>query len=265
MASFRTLLFVPAARPERFARALAAGADCICLDLEDATAPAQKDAARIDAAAFLQGERDGPPVGVRINAQDSQWAQADLAAIAAHADFIMVPKAASAAQLAPLAALKTPLWPLIESVEGLMRAWEIAAAPQVAGVLFGAFDYAADVGCEMAWEPLLFARSQVAAACARARIEALDSPDGDLRGGEAFVQSTLRAKALGFTGRACIHPAQVAPANAAYTPSDEEIARARRVLEAFDAAGGAAAQLDGRLIEQPVALAARRVLARARA
>jgi len=263
MASFRTLLFVPAARPERFARALASGADCVCLDLEDATPPPQKDAGRADAAAFLKSAHERAIVGVRINALDSAWAHADVAAVAAHADFIMVPKAASQAQLASLAGCPAKLWPLIESADGLMHCWEIAAAPNVAGVLFGAFDYAADIGCAMSWEALLFARSQVAAACARARIEALDSPDGDLSGGEAFTQSTLRGKALGFTGRACIHPAQVAPANAAYTPSAEEVARARRILEAFDAAGGGAAQLDGRLIEQPVALAARRVLARA--
>jgi citrate lyase subunit beta/citryl-CoA lyase/(S)-citramalyl-CoA lyase len=116
----------------------------------------------------------------------------------------------------------------------------------------------------MEWEPLLFARGQLAAACGRARVELLDAPSGDLQGGEGLEASTRRAKALGFTGRACIHPAQVGVVNAVYTPSALELAQARRIVDAFDAAAGQAAQMDGKLIELPVALAARRVLERAR-
>ena len=157
-----------------------------------------------------------------------------------------------------------PFWPLVETPEGLMRAWEIAAAPAVGGVLFGAFDYSAEVGCEMSWEPLLFARSQIAAACARAGVEALDAPPAAVGEDEALVAETDRARRLGFTGRACIHPSQVGPVNAAYTPSAEELAKAQAVVTAFDAAAGGPALLDGKLIELPVARAARRILERAR-
>jgi len=216
------------------------------------------------AAAFISETR-ATPLGVRINSFDSAWADDDVD-IALGADFIMTPKASSQAQIASLATrvVGRRLWPLIETPEGIMRAWEIAATPNVAGVLFGAFDYAASVGCALSWDALLYARSKTAAACARAHVEVLDSPPANLHNIAEITQSTLRAKALGFTGRACIHPAQVTAVNAAYSPSEEEITRAQRVLEAFEAANGGAAQLDGELIEQPVALAARRILARAR-
>lgn len=265
MASFRALLFVPATRPERFARAIGSGADAICIDLEDAVALADKGPARAQAVGFLRTERSGPAVGVRINAIDTPWSADDAAEAGRLADFVMVPKAESPDHLARVAELAPgkPLWPLVETAEGLRRAWDIAAATGVQGVLFGAFDYSADVGCALEWEPLLFARSQLAAACARARVELLDAPSGDIRDNDALAGSTRRAKALGFTGRACIHPDQVASVNGVFTPADAELAEARRLVEAFDAAGGRAAQLDGKLIELPVALAARRALARA--
>ena len=116
----------------------------------------------------------------------------------------------------------------------------------------------------MQWEALLYARGRLAASCASARVQLLDSPSGEFRDPEGLQVSTLRARALGFTGRACIHPDQLAPVHAAFTPSAAEIERARRVIEAVEAVGGAAAQLDGELIERPVAQAARRVLDRAR-
>jgi len=266
MQTFRSLLFTPADRPDRFARALTSRADAVCLDLEDAIAPGKKTEARAHAAAFLR-EHDlaGPSIiGVRINPLDSSWWAEDVAATAG-ADFLLLPKAVSAVQLAMLRAARpnTPLWPLVETAEGLRNCWQIAAAPGVEGVLFGAFDYAADVGCTMDWEPLLFVRSQLAAAAARARIQLLDAPSGELADMHGLRQQTLRVKALGFTGRACIHPAQIGAVNAAFTSSQAEIDAALRILEAFDAAGEGVAQLDGKLLEKPVALAARRVLARA--
>jgi citrate lyase subunit beta/citryl-CoA lyase/(S)-citramalyl-CoA lyase len=265
MPSFRSLLFVPGTRPERFARALASGADAVCIDLEDAVAPSDKLTARAQAVAFLRAKRAGAAVGVRINAMDTEWAAVDAAEAGRLADFVMAPKVESPEQLARVAELAPgkPLWPLVETADGLRRAWDIAAVPGAQGVLFGAFDYSADVGCAMEWEPLLFARSRLAAACARTRVELLDSPSGDIADHDGLADSTRRARALGFTGRACIHPLQVAAVNAVYTPTAAEVDRARRLIEAFDVAGGRAAQLDGKLIELPVALAARRVLARA--
>jgi citrate lyase beta subunit len=265
MASFRSLLFAPAVRPERFERALAAGADAVCIDLEDAVPPAAKATARSHAAEFLSKPRqNGPALGVRINGLDSPWWKEDMA-LAAQVDFLMVPKVASPDQLEQIGAMApgVALWPLVETPDGLMHSWGIAAAKGVQGILFGAFDYATEVGCAMDWEPLLFARSQLAAACSRSRVDLLDSPSGDVRDFESLKASASRAKALGFTGRACIHPDQLDAVHEVFTPSEPEIEAALQVVAAFDASDGGASQLDGRLIELPVALAARRILTRA--
>ena len=264
--AFRSLLFVPGSRPERFEKALGAGADVVCIDLEDAVAPDAKDEARRAVVAFLARQQSGR-VGVRINgATTAQFVEDCQALASVMTAFVMVPKVEDAGQLttarSQLGANGSPLWPIIESPEGLRLAWEIAAAPGVGGVLFGAADYSAEVGCTLEWDALLYARGALAAAAARARVELLDVPYLDLADTEGLATSTRRAKALGFTGRACIHPSQVGAVNAAYTPSPTEADRARRIVAAFDAAGGAAAQLDGKLIELPVVLAARRTLER---
>lgn len=268
LAQFRSLLFAPATRPERFAKAAASGADAVCLDLEDAVAPGDKGLARTAALDFLASRpAGGPAIGLRLNGRGTPWFDDDLKAAArAGADFFMIPKAASAQDFAMLQRAlgeSRPFWPLIETPEALMRAWEIAAAPAVAGVLFGAFDFSAEVGCDMSWEPLLFARGQIAAACARAGVQALDAPPAAIDDPDALRQETDRARRMGFTGRACIHPAQVAPVNAVYSPDAEAISYARRILAAFDAAAGGPAILDGKLIELPVARQARRILDRA--
>ncbi|MEW6020159.1 MAG: CoA ester lyase [Pseudomonadota bacterium] len=268
MAQFRSLLFAPATRPERFAKAAASGADAVCLDLEDAVAPGDKGLARTAALNFLAARpAGGPAIGLRLNGRGTPWFDDDLKAAArAGADFFMIPKAASAQDFAMLQRAlgeSRPFWPLIETPEALMRAWEIAAAPAVAGVLFGAFDFSAEVGCDMSWEPLLFARGQIAAACARAGVQALDAPPAAIDDPDALRQETDRARRMGFTGRACIHPAQVAPVNAVYSPDAAAISHARRILAAFDAAAGGPAILDGKLIELPVARQARRILDRA--
>jgi citrate lyase subunit beta/citryl-CoA lyase/(S)-citramalyl-CoA lyase len=265
MASFRSLLFVPGQRPDRFAKAIAAGADAVCLDLEDAVPPPEKAAARAAVVAFLgQPRPTRVGLGLRINGTATPWSAQDVEAVRAAApDFIMVPKATDPAEIAALhAATGRLIWPLIETADGLLNSWTVASAHGVAGVIFGGFDYAADVGCTMAWEPLLYARSTLAAACARARVQLLDSPCGNLTDMTALSFNTLRAKALGFTGRACIHPDQIAPVNAAFTPTEAETAQALRILAAFEMGDAGAAQLDGKLIELPVALAARRVLER---
>jgi len=269
--SFQSLLFVPGNRPERFAKAMAAGADAVCIDLEDAVPPPQKAEARQAVFGFIPPNPTGRVhVGVRFNAFASLDGLRDILALTespARPDFLMLPKAQNAAQLIALMEILqergTALWPVIESAEGLRNAWEIAAVPSVAGVLFGGADFSADVGCTMEWEALAFARGTLAAACARFSRQLLDVPHLDVKDADGLTASTLRAKALGFTGRACIHPDQIAAVNAAFTPTAAEIERAKRVIAALEAANGAAALLDGKLIEKPVILAAQRILDRA--
>jgi citrate lyase subunit beta/citryl-CoA lyase/(S)-citramalyl-CoA lyase len=177
----------------------------------------------------------------------------------------MIPKVESPGQVASLSLRlgdARPLWPIIESPEGLRQAWDIASAVGVGGVLFGAADYSAEVGCTLEWDALLYARGALAAAAARAGVELLDVPYLDIADETGLADSTGRAKALGFTGRACIHPGQVEIVNTAYTPAAAEVDRARRIVSAFDASNGGAALLEGKLIELPVVRAARRTLER---
>lgn len=267
--AFRSLLFVPGARPDRFEKALAAGADAVCIDLEDAVAPPGKADARAATLAFLSQPRTGgPALGLRINSPRTAWGAADIAALAesdATPAFVMVPKAAHAEELViigeVLGAKRAPLVPIVESGLGLTRAASIAAAPGVEGVLFGGADFSADLGATLDWEPMLHARGVLAAACAAAGVDLLDVPYLDVEDDAGLIETTKRAKAMGFTGRACIHPKQIAGVHTAFTPTPDELARARRVLAAFEDAKGGAALLDGKLVELPVIRAARRVLA----
>jgi (S)-citramalyl-CoA lyase len=270
--AFRSLLFVPGNRADRFGKALMAGADGVCVDLEDAVPPDMKDAARAFVLQQWLGlpKSSAPKRGVRINALHTLAGFQDVAVLGeafARLDFVMIPKAARAAEVANLSdALGTDcpaLWPIVESAAGLESAYAIAATPRVAGVLFGGADYSADIGATMDWEALLYARGRLAAACGASGVELLDVPYLDVKDTCGLRETTQRAKALGFTGRACIHPDQIAPVHDEFTPKAEEIARARRVIAALHAAQGAAALLDGKLIERPIILAAQRVLERA--
>ncbi len=138
---------------------------------------------------------------------------------------------------------------------------QVCRAPHVVAVLFGAVDFSADVGCAMAWEPLLTARSALAYTCGAAGVALYDGPELNTSQMDDLAETSARAKALGFTGRACIHPRQVAIVNAAFTPSPDEISHARRVIQASEAARGGVAILDGQMIDAPVVKAAHRTLA----
>lgn len=268
--TFRSLLFVPGSRPERIAKALAAGADAVCIDLEDAVPPQDKATARAAVLAWLAARPDsGPALGVRFNAVSTQDGWRDAVAFAdagVRADFLMVPKVAGAVELtllAPALGEAPPLWPIVESAVGLENAYGIAAAPGVAGVLFGGADMSADLGSDMSWDALAYARGRLAAACAAAGVQLLDVPHLDIKAEADLLASTARSRALGFTGRACIHPSQVGGVNTVHTPSNAELDRSRRVISALESANGGAALLDGKLIELPVIRAAQRVLERA--
>lgn len=266
----RSLLFVPGSRPDRFGKALSAGADVTCIDLEDSVAPAGKAEARAAALSFIAEQ--GAPAGLwlRINPVRSAVGLADLLAVVdspAPPQTLMLPKLSEPSDLAFLAEVlgdrPLSLVPLIETAAGLRQAASIARSPRVTAMLFGAVDFCAELGCALEWEPLLHARLTLVAAAAEGGISLFDVPSIDVADSDGLRASTARAKALGFTGRACIHPSQVAVVNEVFTPTAAEIARASRVLEAFEQAGGGVALLDGKLIEMPVVRAARRVLAAA--
>lgn len=259
----RSLLFVPGNRPDRFMKAAASGADMICLDLEDAVPAPERDAARASVLAFLATRKTACEVAVRINTLRSKAGLTDVLALAsAGADIIAVPKVESAAELEILSAcLPGPFLALIESLRGLDRADEIAAAPGVAMVGLGTADLAAEMGVTMDWEPMQLARLLLIKAAKKAGVQAMDGAWVKLADTDGLKAETRRAAALGFTVKPCLHPNQVGAVHEALAPSADDAAHARKIVEAFQAAGGKAVQVDGRMIDVPVANAARRTLA----
>jgi (S)-citramalyl-CoA lyase len=267
----RSWLFTPATRPKRFGNAASAGADVLILDLEDSVAPADKDRARAAALGYLASAGPGrPALALRMNAAQTGAGAADLRALldsGTAPDFLILPKAESADQLKTLDRLLTAagktasLVAQIESAHGLAAADEIAAAtPRLAGLMFGAADMAADLGADTAWEPLLYSRSALIAACARSQVLAIDAPFFDLRDGEGLEQEVARSVALGFAAKCAVHPAQIGPINSALTPTSQAIAEARAIL-AENAKGVGA--VNGRMVDEAIARKARRVLAAA--
>lgn len=262
----RTILFVPGHRPDRFGKALATGADAVVIDLEDAVPPAEKPAAR---AAVLARPTPPPGValGVRINMLGSALGIADLAALLGGTppDFIMLPKVESAAELRIVhRALggASRLIPQIETAEGLAEAGAIAREEGCAALAFGGADLAADLGCALAWEPMLAHRAALVAAAARGRVALFDVPYLALDDEAGLIEETRRVQALGYTGKLAIHPRQVGPIQGVFTPPPEQVDWARRVIAAIEAAAGGVCVVDGRMVDAPVAQAARRVLAR---
>lgn len=264
----RSLLFVPGNRPERYAKAGASGADTVCIDLEDAVPPTERTAARAAALTFLRAQAAGHGYGLRISRLACADGLRDLLAVAeasAAPAFVMLAKTESAAEIAIVAAHLpgVPLIALVESARGLQAAAGIAHAhPQLQALMFGGADLAADMGCAFAWEPLLLARATLVMAAASAGLAAIDVPWLDVADAEGAQAETRRAAALGCTGKALIHPAQVAPVHAGFSPAPEALAWAQRVVQATTA-DAAAMLVDGRLVDRPVVLAAQRLLRRA--
>jgi citrate lyase subunit beta/citryl-CoA lyase len=261
----RSYLFVPGNRPERFDKAHAAGADAVIVDLEDAVPAADKSKARQALAAWLSADH---PVYIRINAADSAWFAADLA-LCGHPGVagIVLPKAEREQDLAALADAGAPsILPLIESAQGLWNAVALARAPKVLRLIFGAIDFSLDAGITESREALLYTRSQLVQV---SRVAGLQAPvDGVTtaldEAGAALVRDDARhARGLGFGGKLCIHPRQVFLVNAAWAPSKDEMAWALRVEAAAEASGGAAVALDGKMIDLPVILIARQMMAEA--
>jgi citrate lyase subunit beta / citryl-CoA lyase len=267
----RTYLFVPGNRPERFAKALASGADAIVLDLEDAVAPDAKAAAREAIAAWcaLAGDADRARTVVRINDLQTAASADDLRLLAqAGIGGVMLPKAESAAQVQAVRAAvpAATVLPIVESAIGIARVHELAQAVGVARLVFGTLDFALDLDLDIAeqLDGLSHAASMLTIA---SRVANLPSPVAgvtpQLDDEPRLIADLAWSRRHGFGAKLCIHPRQVEPLHAALAPSAQAIEWARRVLAA-DAASPGAAQLDGRMIDRPVVLEAQRCLQRAR-
>lgn len=263
---YKSQLFVPGNRPERFEKACKSGADLICIDLEDAVSPADKDKARQDVLDWL-GKTPYENVGVRINATGTEFEQKDVAALSAAEitlPFVMIPKVSGAQDIQTLSnALPKglgALFPIIESAKGLVNCDEIFQHSRVSLALFGGVDYASDLDCDMAWKTLLYARSKLAASATAHDVQLFDSPHIDVRNLDECEATTRAAKALGIHARSAIHPAQIQRIHTALEPSEREVKFARQVLEAFEKSDGNVVLVDGKFIEEPVVKKARRVL-----
>jgi (S)-citramalyl-CoA lyase len=265
----QSLLFVPGSRPDRFAGALASGADAVCIDLEDAVPSSGKAAAREAALSAIAADESGRLI-LRCNGIGTIEGIHDLAAIAGAAaqgaklpPLLLLPKVESADQLMVLAELcgdRIGLVPLIESPRGLKAAAAIGGVAGVAAMMFGGGDLSAELGVALAWEPLLIARSLFILACAEAGVPAIDVPWIQQDDPAGLDDETRRAKALGFAAKAAIHPAQVAAIHAVLRPTSDEIEEARAAEIAFAEAGGAAVRFRGRMLEAPVMRRYRQIL-----
>ena len=267
LATARTLLFVPGDKPALFAKAAASGADGFIADLEDAVAPDQKVHARQLA---LEGLELTPGV-IRINASRTPWHDDDLDSVTRQRGVagVLLPKAEDVADVRRVARRLAgiPLLLLIESARGIRDVGALAAVDGVTRLCFGNLDFALDTGIEARSDDedeLLYARSAIAVA---SRAAALPGPfDGvvpDFRNDALLERRTRRAFDLGFRGKLCIHPGQVPVVHGALAPSDDETAWARKIVDGAGDLKGAAVQVDGEMVDRPVLLKARDILARA--
>jgi len=264
---YRSQLFVPGNRPERFEKACAAGADLVCIDLEDAVGPADKAAARNEVLTWL-AKTDHAHVSLRINGLETAEGQADIAALKTSGltlPFLMIPKVASRSQMNDLDDdLPNELgafFAIIESAEGLLNCESIFSNGRVKLGMYGAIDYAGDVDCDLSWETHLYARSRLVAAAAVYDVHLFEGPHTQVRDLDDCEASTRRAKALGMRARSAIHPAQINRIHRALAPSEDEISQAKKVMAAYEAAKGNVVLLDGEFIEAPVVKKAQRILA----
>jgi citrate lyase subunit beta/citryl-CoA lyase len=281
MGTFRTFLFAPANHPRRTEKAFTLGADAVILDLEDACAVSEKIPSRAKVVEAMKLPRTCLGY-VRVNPMSTIYAYGDIQeTIQAGLDGVVLPKVETAAEAQTADWLITQLererglelgsidlMPIIETALGLANLASILATTQrIKRVAFGAGDFTLDLG--LRWSrselELLTYRNQIALLSRAAGKEPpIDTVWVDLKDAEGFEQSTLHIKDLGYQGKMCIHPDQIAVANRCFTPTPEQVARAQRVVDAFaaaEAAGSSSIQLDGQFIDYPIVYAAQRVLA----
>ena len=275
----RSLLFVPANRPELFDKALAGPADMICIELEDGVGPEQKDLARENMLAMLTSlaakntHKTAAPAEIllRINHPETAVGQADIAAFLSlenSAIGLMLPKISTVGQLISVdnhlqsQGFGGPLFLLIETNQGLENCFNILrASPQLKMVLFGGVDLATELRCTPDWVPLLYARQRVIHAAASAGIEVMDMPYLDITNTDGLLEEARAAANIGFTGKAAIHPSQLTSIHQAFTPTEKQLLEAAKIVEAYNKSLTGVTVIDGRLVEKPVVERMMRILA----
>ena len=286
MHSRRALLYVPGDNRHKIEKALTLKVDCICLDMEDGVAPDRKREARQTILSALQELDFGAAEKlVRINPVGSGLEEEELAAILpARPDGIVIPKVEDAGQVARVSSQVESVelaqsWPLnsirlvvdVETARGMLHLAEIAAQPRLDAIIFGAEDFAADIGATRtpeAWE-VFHARSAIVIAAAAHGLQAIDMVSIDFKDMERLRAEARFGAQLGYTGKQVIHPNQVAPVQQAFSPDQAAVQNAQRIVDLFEASlkeGKGAYALDGnKMIDMPLVKAARSVLLRAEA
>ena len=260
----RSFIFTPGLRPDMYPKALASGADIVCVELEDGIAPKDKAEARKNALALFEQPQadDGVERIVRINSMRERFGIEDVNAIIASKTpppALMMPKVRTPDevvihnQLLTEAGHDTRLHVIIETNEGLEAAYEIAkCSDRIDAMFFGGVDMAAELRCQNNYDSLVYARSRVVHASAAAGLDVIDVPYLDLDDPDGMRREAERVRDLGFSGKGSIHPTQIAAINEVFTPSEVQIVRARRVIAEFEKADTGLIVIDGKLIEKPV-------------
>ena len=276
----RSLLFVPANRPELFDKALAGPADMICIELEDGVAPEQKDLARENMLTLLanlsaDNADKQTEILVRVNHPETVVGQDDLSAflsLQTRSVGLMLPKISTADELRSVEhnlrahGFDGPLFLLIETNQGLEDCFDILRASSLLKmVLFGGVDLASALRCAPDWQPLLYARQRLIHAAASNGLDVMDMPYLHIADKEGLLNEAKAAAHIGFTGKAAIHPAQLAPIHQAFTPAENDICHAEKVVAAYQQAQAGVTVLEGRLVEKPVIDRMMRILALAKA
>ncbi len=270
----RSLLFAPAVRPDFVARLAERGADAVVIDCEDATPANAKAEGRANAHRLAPGlVAAGCQVTVRVNGLPTEWFLDDIRdGLTADLAAVVVPKVETVAGLQQVVAAlddagfgELGVFAGIETALGVADARTLLVHPRVVAAYFGAEDFIADMGGVRTDDnqEVLYARSAVALAGRLAGVPVLDQVVTDFRNDDRFGREAAEARALGYSGKLCIHPGQVAIANDAFVPTPEEVARARRLLAAYEtasAAGVAAIDFEGQMVDEPLATQARRIL-----
>ncbi|MBI1218416.1 MAG: CoA ester lyase [Rhodobacteraceae bacterium] len=271
---WRSVLYIPGSRQRAFEKACDLAIDAIIFDLEDAVAPEEKVSARSLLVHALRVTDFGPRARIaRINGLDTPWGRDDARAMAgSHADVVLIPKVGCAADVEAVAELvpDIPLWAMIESPRGVLNAAEIAAHPRMQGFVLGTNDLAKDLGARFRADRLpLMTSLQMALLAARAEgLICLDGVYNAFKDDNGHKAECAQGRDLGFDGKTIIHPRQIAVANAAFAPGEDEIDLARRQIEAFEAAqaqGKGVAVVDGKIVENLHIVTARQTLAKAEA
>ena len=260
----RSFIFTPGLKPEMFSKALDSGADMVCIELEDGIAIKDKDEARsntINALKTLQIKNDVELV-VRVNCQRTKYGLLDLEALISSKikiKAIMLPKVKTPDEISFIddlltdCNLDTDLHVIMETNEALENIYDIAhSSKRIVALYFGGVDMAAELRVENSWENLVYARSKLVHAGASVGVDVIDVPYLDLENMDGMKKEAELVRDLGFTGKGSIHPKQINILNEVFTPDQNEIDKAKKIIDQFNESDTGLVVIDGKLIEKPV-------------